>query len=458
MQLASNNLVQLGLTVVLSDKSIRTRYVRYSRLAGGEVSISLPEVDAPQFLPVAIIEAPSTIPYCGNFTISGAKSQHGGSRGLEYKWTVGTDYNENGTLIQDSVLADYIPTGFTHQSLLELSSDLFNPDLLGSGSGITPITLASSFDTQLDVRNFLGFTSTAHIANLTRAELQLPSVVIIGGDVRRIRISDETILEGRIVLPDGCPIEEEFMTRVTYAWRVADQFNTGVTFVDPSRSSLLVLPPNLLEMGSEYTATLSVGFGTLSAVVEGSVRLVTGVELVARLANGVKRSVGVNEDISLDGRTSQFINTSSAMLGISWKCGMIDSIDNCIDRHGQYLTLSNDSLVQIIPSGMLLPGEYNFTLTLNVVSNSDILEASTYQIVVIFPFMVPRVKIVPDLGTDLESVLVQNELILNVQVQSDTPGTAQWTSEYVIGELHCKCCYSRWMFISVSMARDTLTP
>lgn len=433
VQLSSNSQLQPGSLLLIKNNTIRTRYVKYSRLASGDVEVSLPGIELEQFLPEAVIEAPSIIPYCGNLTISGAKSQYGGSRGLEYKWTVGTDYDVNGTLIQDGVLADYVPNGFTSQSVLELSSDVFNPDLLGSGSGSAPITIASSFDIQLQVRNFLGFTSTTQVSNLTRAESVQPSVVIVGGDEKKIRMSDETILEGRVIFPSGCPSVDE-ITSVSYSWRVVNQHNEAVNFINQPQSSVLVIPPYLLEAGSEYTATLSVGFGISSSDVEASLRLITNAELVARISNGVRRSFGANEDILFDGQSSEFVNSSSFVLQITWRCVVIDSGESCVDRSGQTLLFLSNSLVQSIPSGTLRQGEYNITLRLNLMGNFEVLEAIAYQTVVILTHTVPRVEIAPDLGTDLESVLVHKELILDVRLQSDMPGVAQWTSEYVIGE------------------------
>ena len=443
IQLASDTLVELGSRVTIRNDTIRTRYVQYSRLASGNTVVSMPETDPPQFLPVAVIEAPSAVPYCGNFTISGEKSQHGGSRGLQYKWIIGTRYDENGTLIQDSILANHIPTGFTSQPVLELSSDVFNPDLLGSGSGSgAPLMLAGSFDIQLHVRNFLGFTSTAGVRNITRAAIAQPSALIVGGDNRRVRISDETILEARIILPsDACMIPmQELNEPVTYTWRIIDQFGKAISLESTSHSTVLVLPPYVLELGLEYTATLSVDFN--SVIVEASATLMTAVELfnlVARISGGVRRSVGTNEDILLDGRQSHYVNTSSLSLDITWRCSTIASNEECMGQNGQALLFSTDSLVQIIPGGTLQPGEYNISLSLLLMSDSQdnvMLEANAHQVVVIFPFPVPRVDIV-NTGTDLESVLIHNELILNVDVQSNFPGISQWTSEYVIGEYIC---------------------
>ena len=444
VQLASDSSVQLGSQITIRNDTIRSRYVQYSRLASGNVMISLPEVGSPQFLPTAVIEVPSIIPFCGNFTISGAKSQNGGPRDLQYKWIIGTRYDENGTLIQDNILADHIPTGFTPQSVLELSSDLFNPDLLGSGSGSAPLMLATSFDIQLHVRNFLGFTSMARVINITRAEIAQPIVLIVGGDTRRISVSDETMLEGRVIFQnDACltPMQDQ-NEPASYTWRVVDQFDREINLDDTPHSTVLALLPYILELGSEYTATLSVDFGAYSVVVEASVTLIPDIELfdlIARISGGVRRSIGMSENILLDGQESQYVNTSSFVLDVAWRCVMIASNEDCIGQNGQALSFLADNLVQIIPGGMLQPGEYNFSLTLHFMSDSQdsvVLEASAYQVVVIFPFSVPRVEIIraDNTRTDLESVLVHNELILSVGVQSSLPGMGRWTSEYVIGE------------------------
>ena len=448
VQLSSDTSVELGSQVIIRNDTIRTRYVQYSRLASGNMVVSLPEADSPQFLPMAVIEAPNVIPYCGNFTVSGAKSQYGGSRDLQYMWIIGTQYDENGTLLQDRILANHVPVGFTSQSVLELSSDVFNPDLLGSGSGSgAPLMLANTFDIQLHVRNFLGFTSAARVTNITRAEIAQPSVLIVGGDNRRVRISDETLLEGRIIPPsDACMTPmRELNEPVTYTWRIVDQFGKAVNLGGTARSTVLVLPPYSLELGSEYTATLSVEFN--SVIIEASAMLVTDVELfnlVARIGGGVRRSIGTNEDILLDGRQSQYVNTTSLVLDISWRCASITLNQECIGKNRQALSFSTDGLVQIISSGTLPPGEYNFSLNLHLMSYSQdtdvLLESSAHQVVVVFPFQVPSVAIIQaeNIAVDLESVLVHNELILNIGMQSNFPGIGQWTSEYVIGKyLQC---------------------
>ena len=216
---------------------------------------------------------------------------------------------------------------------------------------------------------------------------------------------------------------------------------------DTSRTIVLVLPPYSLELGLEYTATLTVDFN--SVIVEASAMLTTNIELfnlVARISGGVRRSIGTNEDILLDGRQSQYVNTSSLVLDIAWRCATLASNEECIGQNGHALLFSTNSLVQIIPHGALQPGEYNFSLNLHLTSDSQnstvMLESSTYQVVIIFPFPVPRVDVIQteNVGMDLESVLVHNELILNIGVQSNFPGIGQWTSEYVIGKYMCSAC------------------
>jgi hypothetical protein len=455
IQLGSDTSVELGSQVTIRSNTIRTRYVQYSRLAIGNAIVSMPEADSPQFLPVAIIEAPSIIPYCGNFTISGANSQYGGSRGLQYMWIVGTRYDENGTLIQDRIIVDHVPRGFTSQSVLELSSDVFNPDryLLGSGGSGSgaPLMLANSFDIQLHVRNFLGLTSTARVTNITRAEIAQPSVLIVGGESRMIGIADETMLEGHVILPsDACTIPMQGLYEpVAYTWRIADQYGREIDLGDTSRSTVLVLPPYSLELGLEYTATLIVDFN--SVIVEASAMLIVDVEsfnLVARISGGVRRSIGTNEDILLDGRQSQYVNTSSLVLDIVWRCATLASNEECMSQNGIVLSFSTNSLVQIIPLGALQTGEYNFSLDLHLLSDSQdnvMLESITYQVVVVFPFPVPRVDIIQteNVEMDLESILVHNELILNIGVQSNFPGIGQWTSEYVIGKYITLCSTSK---------------
>ena len=404
--LMSTTTIRINTTVSLRGDNIRTRAVEYSRLANNSITVS-PSTDLEILTPVPVLELPGSIPYCGDFTATAENSQHGGPRPLEYKWSI---TREMGMPIQDDV---YLPDDFTNQSSLIIPSIEFMDNTL--------------YTIQLIVRNFLGVESTA-IANVSKVNAPSPEVLILGSRVKRVVINAEVRLEAMVVLP-GCL---NVSGLVDYSWKIGTQMGLDLDIGSINRqSAVVVIPPYLLLPDSEYTAVITASVGRQSA--NASVQLVTEVlHIRARINGGIRRAVGVNDTIIFDGSISEGLNgnvTSDPQLLITWKCanitGLLESI-YCNETAFpiQYPnTLTND-----IPAGTLSTGVYNFSLTLKYLD----LESSTYQVVHILPHhFIPRVAIIPPLR--LESIPVHRKLVYHATVHSELPGTAKWSSEYVIG-------------------------
>ena len=442
IQLTTNSQVQLGTVLTIRSDTIRTRYLQYSRLVSDSISVSS-LLDPQLFRPSAIIEAPRIIPTCGNYTISGAKSQYGGVRALQYEWIIGTEVNaSNGRVIADLSLASYVPEGFTRQSLLELPAAAFSDDggVSGSGSGITPVILARNYTIQLSVRNFLGVVSTAHVDGISRAERLLPTLVIIGGTLRHLQSSLENTLQGMITIASGeCSQDNDILLQ--YSWNVSDDTNREVEFDGSvnTNSSVLVLPPGLLIPDSVYTAMLAVRYGGENYVISDIVTIVTDVEIRAMIKGGDRRALGVNHVIILDGSISKGVTLlpSNTILIVSWDCQVTTTNDSCIGQNGEPVSLGNAELEYTIEAGQLASEiEYEFSLTLSLTwnhTNGIILESTAHQSVLIFPYSVPIVELYPSPGLDLNAVLIQRELTLLASIRSSIPGNVSWTAEYVAG-------------------------
>ena len=404
--LTSTSTVQADSILTLRGDNIRTRSVEYSRLAVGNVSVGL---NVQSLEPIPILEAPSYIPFCGEFSVSAENSQHGGSRALKYEWVIGYIFTESGSLVPDDSFQDYVPTGFTNRSCLTIPSNVFLRDTI--------------YTIQLTVRNFLNKESIA-LHDATKLNEPAPIVVILGAQVKWVRTVEEIVLEGTVSFPDCLNATGV----VDYSWGVYDQMGLEIGCRTTWASgAVLTIPANSLLPGSVYAAVLTVSVG--DRIGNSTVQLVTtSLDIRARIDGGSERVVSVQDILLLDGTISEGLSSAivnDSMFTVTWNCTSITGTNTLcpIDP-----LESDTNLIYIIPNATLSTGVYSFVLTLRY---HDV-ESKAYQIVHVVPHLTPRVEITPPLR--LESIPVHEKLILQARVYSDYPGSVRWISEYVVGE------------------------
>ena len=411
MQLTANSRVGEGSVIVLKGDNVRTRSVEYSRLASGSISISL---NAEVLQPFPVLEVPGSIPYCGNFTLSAANSQHGGSRTLKYEWRIERQIAATGDVIEDPRIMDSVPSGFTAQSTLTFPSNVFEVN--------------TTYTIQLTARNFLNITATVTV-NISKQLQPAPSVNIVGSQVKRLMSDKEIRLEGAAVLPDCLNASGV----VDYAWTIANQTGYEMNFDNiNTQSAVLTLPPNSILPHSEHTATLAVSVrGKVGSAV--AFLITDPSDIRARINGGNHITVSNNDTVYLDARVSEGLTSliNDTLLGVSWTCmNLTDSpaILPCLDQDGRPLITSSTELVYTIPRASLQPGSYNFSLSLSYRGQ----QSTTYQMVVMLPYQVPLVALTPPL--DLEAVPVHEKFTLHATIYSDFPGSAEWSTIPVLGK------------------------
>lgn len=433
LRLSSESTIMENTRLGLNEESLRTRGVLFSRLAGGGVEVlSLPGV---QLVPVAVLEGPTIIPRCGELVVSGEKSIYGGARDLQYEWTIGMEVGVAGGVVQDPALQDFIPVGFTRSSQLRIPSSAFysdSPILSGSGSGEEDMLPLSTYTIQLVVRNYFGYYSLAASYNITATRHASPSVVIIGGRVRRVQAWKEVLLEGKLLrVANECVLDLQV---TSFSWNLANELGDQLLQGVQTNLSVLILPPNTLHVGSNYTATFTVRFhtGTSSS---SHIFLESEEGLEARISGGIRRALGAGDGIDLDGRASLIQHHSSTSLRVAWRCAPVQIPEiNPANSSCENFT-SSESLLLSVPEENLPPGGYEFTLTLSLVregENSTTHQSSATQLLVLFPHPVPRVQILA--SENVKSFLVQRKLSVGAEVSTPTEGRVQWTVEYVEGE------------------------
>ena len=443
ISLSSESDIRDGTIIGIHESSLRTRYVPYSRLASGSVYVrTLPGL---QYAPMAVLEAADAILACGDYVINGDHSLYGGYRSLEYAWRMGMDVDELGSLIPDPSLMVYIPSGFTLFGRLVIPSIAFYNESLfqsgsGSGSGTIPI---NTYSIELTVRNFLGLNSTTVLHNVATTSQLYPPVLIVGDRVREVQSWKEVILVGKVLRVASDCNDEFNVTR--YSWRV---FGEGVEINLEERtrvnSSLLFLPPTILQPGVLYLATLRVDFSTGQST-SANVHLESVMRLEARLSGGVRRGLGINDDIDLNGGPSIVYLRETTEPDISWNCSVITVPELEAGSSSCENFVGSNDLIFMIPAGVLPPGGYKFTLILTHIgeNGSSLLQSSASQLIVIFPYSVPRVRLVPSRSTYLSSIPVDRRVVLQAEVVVTGPsGEARWSTEYVQGMYFIRHCSS----------------
>ena len=127
--LTADSNVTVGSVMRLDGCFIRTRYVDYSRLASGDITVHGMDLS-----PSVILEVPQIIPVCGDFLINGDKSLYGGYRDLLYEWSVGMTTDEYGNVILEPRLRTLVPVGYSSTSQIRFSASSFQNSGSGSGS------------------------------------------------------------------------------------------------------------------------------------------------------------------------------------------------------------------------------------------------------------------------------------------------------------------------------------
>jgi len=296
---------------------------------------------------------------------------------------------------------------------------------------VTTPTTALRYLFQLRVRNgIFGTVSSVIIGNLSPA--RVPPLLVLGGHERSETPLSDILLEVKIT-GEGWSCQEQVHIS-GYSWTLQSS-EAGIVNLEGTRSNLsaLLLPPCALQPGSQYRAELTV-FLTGQSSASTSTLICVEESLQARLAGGVRRSIGTGEALTLSGEASIIELHPSTRLFVVWNCSIVAVPEITGSPSCQNFDESGN-LTVAMPVGTLAPGGYRFTLHLfAMASNGTDLESSSSQVTVIFPVSIPRVQIEVKRESRFQSVLVHESLTLVASILSFRPAMVQWTVEYVEGK------------------------
>jgi len=419
MQLSSTSTIIPGDRVTLNGDSIRTRGVEYSELSTS--SLVIPSPTGPQ--PVAILESPGIIPPCGSLKLVARNSLYGGGRSLIFEWLVSS------TAINSTL---YGLVESQSGSDIEIPVDMFQ-DLVNYTFNVT-------------VTNFLSLQDTDTVQIHKPVSSLLVVSTIHGSRTRSYSItSDNIVIEGSVDVP-SC-LSGVSAASIEYVWTITNSLSNVVTLESTAMNiPTLWIPPLTLELDMMYTITLSAQLTGQPLTASNATIRVTGTHpvITAAINTGYKSSFGSAEDIVLD--TSQSMGLlSDQTYQYSWHCGACGPLpDNALTP------ISSITLL----AGLLLPGNYQFTVT---ISHASGLVSAAYTIVeVVTHEVIPFVRVM--LPNRWNSLAANGKIVIRALVSVSSAATVEWSTVNVqrSGTCVCMCVHVCVYVLHVRMAQACL--
>lgn len=408
--------VKVTSPITFIDGVIITRYELYSfGISNMTFAIS---AEQNTIRPVAVLNGPRSIPFCGQFSYSGINSQYPGYGSFEYYWTI---------LVHDSSIGNYsqilnqLDSFDLIAPVITLTSDLFQPGI--------------EYYLQLYIVNSIGLESETESISLLKETEPRPSVVILGTQTRQLEPGEDLIIQS-VVVPSQC--DNVPQAEYNYIWtltKVVDQRRNLFSDVDLSnvqtQSPEIVIPSSYLEQNSSYGVSLQVTATTQPSPTQALLSVSVQPLLLQARVNGGNRTVSQGREIVLDGRSSSQ-NPSLPTATFIWSCKVQGSLEAC----------HNTTLTGLIPVPISLPGSdyisfpasdleadrtYMFTVRLQQ-------EATLSEASVSIEIVLSRPPIV-EINNPQAVVLSTESVYLDGLVYSSVPvETVYWESLPLLGE------------------------
>ncbi len=346
--------VRVRSPVTFRDGAIETRRVAYSF----SITNLTVEVSPDSTAPLAVINGPNSIPFCGDVSFSGSHSQHPGYSGFEFYWSVlvRESSTENYTEI-----SRYLNSLGTDSRTVSLNSDLF----LG---GV-------EYYLQLYVINSVGLRSKTESVRLFKDASPRLQIDILGSSNRSIVFGEQLLVSSSV---QGPLCGEEGQGVLNFRWelvRVVDERRNITVSEDISniKTSLhhVTIPAERFAENGNYILSLTL---TSSALPGGVARAEINVRvfpfpLRVRIHGG-NRTISNESELVLDARNSTYSSEAATPPTFTWMCRVVDSVDACYNQTIMGVDIPIPILVPnsdfvTFPSSTLASGQsYVFTLRL----------------------------------------------------------------------------------------------
>ena len=368
---------QQGITIALStDAKVKVNSpIMFENGAietnGPQFSFAIPNAtihvvsDRNAIQPVAVIDGPSSIPACGEFTFSAIHSRFPGYKDFEYEWFI---FVEDVSSVNNfDIILNYFDNLETNANSITLDSTHFTQNVV--------------YYVQLTVVNSAGIRSNVQTVNLTKDTSVQPHLYILGSEMLQIHVGEDLTLQAQLFLPTCFSSAPRV---VEYKWqlrRITDQRRNSMVEEDLATvhilSPLVTFPSGLFLENANYTIQLAATVGGQQTNTDSVMLQVLSRDVSAVIVGG-NRTVAQHRMIVLDARNSS-VNPFLPEPKFTWVCDVIRSEDACYNQSNSSfpvpILIPNTDFVTI-PAHELKTGQsYLFSLRLEqgeVVSISSV--------------------------------------------------------------------------------------
>ena len=368
--------------------------------------------------PVAVIDGPRSIPFCGAVLFSGIHSQFPGYAGFEYYWSI---------LVQDSNVGNYSEIARYINNLgTEVSAIMLNSDLFLEGV---------EYYVQLLVINSAGLESETESIQLLKDMQPRLHVEVLGSSDRSVQFGEQLVLSTSVSQP-SCRPEGV----LDYRWRlvrILDQrrsiiLEEDIANIKPGLHQLTLPASSLLE-NAQYDLNLLVSSTSVpNSMARASVRIRVGSVTPKVRVHGGNRTVFTDSELVLDARNSTYSSQLTTPT-FTWQCQVMDSLNACYNQSVNDTSIPTpislpDTDYISFPSSILNTNSaYLFTLRLEQ-------EGGVAMDTVLVRVVVPRPPVV-EVGSPGQEFLSSQEVTIAGFVWSSTSlHGAEWTSVQQEGE------------------------
>ena len=360
--LSASSTLSIGSSISFQPGVIRTNGQFYSYgISDKPISVDK-EINA--IPPVAVLNGPTSIPFCGDFSFSGEYSLYPGYRSLQYHWSIFTlDVLSTPGFTE---LLQHLGSFGEDASRVTFSSDMFHPGV--------------EYYLQLSVVNSVGLQSEPVIVQLYKdTQVLSPRLEILGPLEREISPGESLMVE---VYVDPLECGGSSVDTLPFLWQLSKVTSTrpfsteevDISSVTNVQSPNIYIPESALVEDSSYILTLTAGAAQMGGAqdVEASSQVsmnfsVQPFDIGARIYGGDSRQISHNETLVLDARVSNLIPGLAVEPSYSWSCSMADSGEPCYNQSEEISTpiiIPKQSLVLLPASD--LPPENTFRFTVFV--------------------------------------------------------------------------------------------
>lgn len=339
-------------------------------------------------LPVAIVSGARSLGQCDDLYLDVSASTGGGGRALEIQWTM-LNFKSSNDSSSTSIF----------EELLQNATKNNKVELYILGEDILP---NYTYEIFVLVKNFLGANGTSESIIISKKDLPLPSIKIVGPAVRTILRSDPISLVA-VGSSASCGNETK-RQRLLYTWSLKDQSLDLSGIVKSTNLRKLDIPSLVFLPGTKYKVVIQVAMADRPTLFNSAIVVVdVKPSPLISVISGGNRTSGSGESLKLDASSSIDPDVQGKVFNLkySWTCAKLNDTtgDACLNTREELIVLPSQSNFTLPKFTFPENGAYKFS----VIVSKDDRTAMDFVVLRILEGIPPKVFIEPLLASKVNA-------------------------------------------------------